>query len=257
MSKKPLILVSNDDGIQSPGILALARAMQPLGDTRVIAPDKERSAVGHAITISHPLRAKEFERGGNFFGHAIDGTPADCVKLGVKAILEREPDLVVSGINHGANTGINVHYSGTVSAAKEGTILGIPSIAFSMTHFRHSTDMSVAEEVATIIAAKVLEHGLPEGTVLNVNIPPVPREEIRGIKITEQGKGRFEEAFEKRIDPMNRTYYWLGGSKLTLDTDEKMDDVATTNSYVSVTPLHYDLTHRKMIPTLEKWNLSF
>lgn len=257
MSKQPLILVSNDDGIQSPGILSLAKAMRPLGDTRVVAPDTERSAVGHAITISHPLRVMEFERESKFFGHAINGTPADCVKLGVKAILEREPDLVVSGINHGANTGINVLYSGTVSAAKEGTILGIPSIAFSMTAFKHSTDMTTAQEVATLIASRVLEHGLPSGTLLNVNIPPVPREEIRGIKVTEQGNGRFQEVFEKRVDPMNRVYYWLGGTKMTLDTDEKMDEVATDNSWISVTPLHYDLTHREMIPTLEKWNLKF
>lgn len=255
MNDKPKILVTNDDGIYTPGILALYEAMQKVGEPYVVAPDYERSAVGHAITISDPLRVQEVERNGDFFGWAVNGTPADCVKLAAKSILNFRPDLVVSGINQGPNTAINVIYSGTVSAATEGTIMGIPSIAFSLTSFKKS-DFSLAKEVAQKIAAAVLQHGIPEGTLLNVNIPALPKEQITGIKITRQGRGRYEEFFEKRIDPMNRTYYWLGGKRLFLDTDEDIDEVATQNGYISVTPLQYDLTDYKMINRLKEWGLK-
>lgn len=252
MASKPRILVTNDDGIYSAGIYALYAAMSEIGEAYVVAPDAERSAVGHAITLSDPLRVFEIERNGKFFGWAVNGTPADCVKLGVKGILQFTPDLIVSGINQGSNTATNVIYSGTVSAATEGTIMGIPSIAFSLTTFK-KTDFSFAAEIAGLIAAKALEKGLPPGTLLNVNIPPVSREEFRGIKITRQGKGRYEEAFEKRVDPSHRTYYWLGGTKLLLDTDEDIDEVAVMNNYASVTPLQYDLTDRKMMAVLQEW----
>lgn len=255
MSEKPRILVTNDDGIYSAGIYALYNAMSEIGETYVVAPDAEKSAVGHAITIADPLRVFEIERNGKFFGWAVNGTPADCVKLGVKGILQFKPDLVVSGINQGSNTATNVIYSGTVSAATEGTIMGIPSIAFSLTTFK-KTDFSFAAEVAKLLASKVLEHGLPPGTLINVNIPPFPKEEIKGIHVTRQGKGRYEEAFEKRVDPANRTYFWLGGTKLLLDTDEDIDEVAVMNQYVSVTPLQYDLTDRNMLSTLKEWGLS-
>ena len=255
MASKPKILVTNDDGIYSAGIYALYNAMAEIGEAFVVAPDTERSAVGHAITISDPLRVFEIERNGKFFGWAVNGTPADCVKLGVKGILQFIPDLIVSGINQGSNTATNVIYSGTVSAATEGTIMGIPSVAFSLTTFR-KTDFSFAAEIARYVASKVLEKGLPEGILLNVNIPPVTAEEFRGIKITRQGKGRYEEAFEKRVDPANRTYYWLGGTKLLLDTDDDIDEVAVINNYVSVTPLQYDLTDRKMMGLLQEWGME-
>ena len=255
MNQKPRILVTNDDGIFSDGIYALYTAMKEIGEVSVVAPDSEKSAVGHAITISDPLRVTEVERNGNLFGWAVNGTPADCVKLSVKGILQFKPDLVVSGINRGSNTATNVIYSGTVSAATEGTIMGIPSIAFSLTTFQ-KTDLSLASEVAHLLASRVLENGLPEGTLLNVNIPPLSREEIQGIKVTRQGKGRYEEAVEKRIDPTNRTYYWLGGTKLILDKDDDIDEVAVLNGYVSVTPLQYDLTDRKMLPELKKWKFA-
>ena len=255
MKDKPLILVTNDDGIYAPGIYALYQAMKAIGDARVVAPDSERSAVGHAITISDPLRVWEYERNGEFFGYAVNGTPGDCVKLGVKAILQQEPDLVVSGINQGANTAINVIYSGTVSAATEGTIMGIPSIAFSVTTFK-KTDFSVAAEFAQKLALLVLEKGLPEGTLLNVNIPPLPREEIKGVKITRQGKGRYEEYFEKRVDPMNRNYYWLAGKKLLLDSDPDVDDVAVMEQYIAITPIHFDFTNYKAMDELRKWKIE-
>jgi 5'-nucleotidase len=256
MAKNPKILVTNDDGIFSPGILALYNAMKEIGDSYVVAPDSEQSAVGHAITISDPLRVKEVERNGAKFGWAVNGTPADCVKLAVKAILDFDPDLVVSGINHGPNTAINAIYSGTVSAATEGTFMGIPSIAFSVTSFK-KIDLTFPANLAKLIALKVLDKGLPEGTLLNVNIPAVPKDEIAGFRITRQGKGRYEEFFEKRVDPMQRTYYWLGGKKLFLDTDEDIDEVAIQNQYVSITPLQYDLTDYKSINELIKWELNF
>lgn len=255
MSSKSKILVTNDDGIYAPGIYALYQAMKEIGEAYVVAPDYERSAVGHAITLSDPLRVLEVERNGEFFGWAVNGTPADCVKLAAKAILNFKPDLVVSGINQGPNTAINVIYSGTVSAATEGTIMDIPSIAFSVTSFG-KLDFSFASVIAGKIAALVLKHGLPKGTLLNVNIPALHKKEIKGIKITRQGKGRYEEAFEKRIDPMNRTYYWLGGKRVFLDTDEDVDEVAIQDRYVSITPLQYDLTNYKMLDRLKKWDLS-
>ncbi len=255
MKEKPLILVTNDDGIYAPGILALYRAMKEIGEVMVVAPDSERSAVGHAITISDPLRVWEYERDGEFFGYAVNGTPADCVKLGVKAILQRTPDLVVSGINLGPNTAINVIYSGTVSAATEGTLMGIPSIAFSVTTFK-KTDFGFAARFARYLAQKVLEKGLPAGTLLNVNIPPLPEEEIKGVKITRQGKGRYEEFFDKRVDPMNRNYYWLSGKKLLLDSDSDVDDVAVMESYIAITPLQFDLTDYQAIKHLQEWKIG-
>lgn len=252
----PRILVTNDDGIHAPGIFALYNAMKQIGDVFVVAPDSEKSAVGHAITISDPLRVWEFEKNGEFFGWAVNGTPADCVKLGVKAILNFKPDLVVSGINVGPNTAINVIYSGTVSAATEGSIMGIPSIAFSIATFK-KPDFSVSAEFARSLARTVLEKGLSEGTLLNVNFPNLPREQIKGVMITRQGKGRYEEYFEKRVDPMNRSYYWLAGKKLFLDREEDIDEVAVKNNYISITPLQLDLTDKQMIPRLKKWKLDW
>lgn len=253
--KLPKILVTNDDGIYSPGIAALNEAMSEIGETYVVAPDSEKSAVGHAITLSDPLRVIEIEKNGSFFGWAVNGTPADCVKLGVKALLDFTPDLVVSGINQGSNTATNVIYSGTVSAATEGAIMGIPSVAFSLTSFTMK-NFSPSAAVAKVIAKSVLENGLREETLLSVNIPPCSMEEIKGIRITRQGKGRYEESFEKRVDPTNRTYYWLGGTKLILDSDEDIDEVAIMSGYVSVTPLHFDLTSQDLIPSLRDWNLK-
>jgi len=252
---KPVILVTNDDGIYAPGIYALYQAMSEIGDARVVAPESERSAVGHALTISDPLRVWEVDRYGEIFGHAINGTPADCVKLAVKAILQKKPDLVVSGINQGPNTAINVIYSGTVSAATEGTLMGIPSIAFSLASFRKS-DFDFAAHFATHLARKVLEDGLPQGTLLNVNIPALPGQEILGVKITRQGKGRYEEYFEKRVDPMNRNYYWLAGKKLQLDNDSDVDDVAVLEHYIAITPIQFDLTDYKALKHLQNWHIG-
>jgi len=253
--KKPLILVTNDDGIYAPGIEALIGALQGLGDVKIVAPLTEMSAVGHAITLSDPLRVKEVERDGAFFGLAVNGTPADCVKLAINCLLEKAPDIIVSGINAGSNTATNVIYSGTVSAAAEGAIYGIPSIAISLTSFSYK-DFSYAAKVALQIASQVLLNGLPERTVLNINVPAVPEAEIKGVRITRQGKGRYEEEFDKRQDPQGRTYYWMAGKRQILDFDGDVDDIAVAENYVAVTPIHYDLTHHAFIKDLGLWQLK-
>lgn len=254
-TRRPSILVCNDDGINAPGIRALATAMRELGDVTVVAPDKQQSAVGHAITMNYPLRASKFYAGDSFFGYAVEGTPADCVKLAVRTLMAEQPDLVVSGINHGSNTAINVIYSGTVSAATEGTVLGIPSIAFSLTTYEKA-DFHYPAIIAKNIAEVVLKKGLPKATLLNVNIPPLKERELRGIKVTRQGKTFWDDTFEVRRDPNNKEYYWLTGNIEVLDHSEDTDQIAVMNRYVSVTPIQYDLTDYGLLEELREWNLE-
>ena len=249
------ILLTNDDGIYADGIYALKQALEELGEVTVVAPLAEKSAVGHAITLSDPLRVQEISRNGLFFGYAVNGTPADCVKLGAQCLLEKKADLVISGINQGANTATNIIYSGTVSAAAEGAIIGFPSIAVSLTSFTKK-EFAYAAKLTVELAKKVLQNGLPSGTLLNMNVPAVPEEEIAGIVFTRQGKGRYEEFYDKRIDPNNRTYYWLTGKKMILDEGEGVDDLVVEENKVSITPIHYDQTDYKFLKDLEKWNIS-
>ena len=249
------ILICNDDGIDAPGIHALAGELRKIARVTVVAPDRQQSAVGHAITMNHPLRAVPFHKNGEFFGYAVDGTPADCVKLAVKFLLKEKPDLVVSGINHGSNTAINIIYSGTVSAATEGTILGIPSIAVSLTTYA-AADFGYAARIAARIAEMVMERGLPQGTLLNVNVPALPEKEIRGIKVTVQGKSSWEDTFDVRRDPANREYFWLTGHMKVTDTDPETDQVAVLEGYVSVTPIHYDITDRDQWVRMKGWGLD-
>lgn len=255
MEKKFSILVSNDDGIYSEGINALKEAMSELGEVLVYAPHKQQSAVGHAITTHLPLRVNPYYLNGELFGYAVTGTPADCVKLAVTTLLDKKPDLIVSGINHGSNTAINVIYSGTVSAATEGTILGIPSIAFSLTSYT-DFDFTYSKKVAKIIASQVLKNGLPKGVLLNVNIPPVPEEQIKGIKVTKQGKSKWNDYFERRLDPSNREYFWLTGSMNINNDDPDSDVIAIQNNYVSVTPIQFDLTDYKFLEELKNWKFD-
>jgi 5'-nucleotidase len=255
-SKKKLhILVSNDDGIDAPGIYALVQEMKKIGTVTVVAPDKQQSAVGHAITMNYPLRVKEFKKNGKFFGYAVQGTPADCVKLAVRAILKREPDLVVSGVNHGSNTAISIIYSGTVSAATEGTILGIPSIAVSLTTYAPA-DFRYSAQIARKLALLVTKRGLPPGTLLNVNVPPLNPKEIKGILITRQGKAIWNDTFDHRRDPNDREYYWLTGGLEAVDTDLEFDEAAVRGNYISVTPIQYDLTDYKMFETMKRWGVE-
>lgn len=217
-----------------------------------MAPDAERSAVGHAITTLTPLRLKEFRRRRELMGYAANGTPADCVKLAVGAILDARPDLVVSGINLGANTATNVIYSGTVSAATEARILGIPSIAVSLATFRDPL-WSYAARVGRRVAAQVLERGLPPKVLLNVNVPNLPRAEIKGIRLTRQGDSTFEETYSMREDPRAQPYYWLASSYLMQDDDPDTDAWAVVNGYVSITPITFDLTAHAALRDLGRW----
>jgi 5'-nucleotidase len=253
--KKPLILVSNDDGIAAPGIEAIVRELKKIGTVIVVAPDKQQSAVGHAITMNDPLRVKKIIKNGKFFGYAVQGTPADCVKIAVRALLKRRPDIVVSGVNHGSNTAISIIYSGTVSAATEGTILGIPSMAVSLTT-HGPADFRYAAAMGRKIASVILKKGLPRRTLLNVNVPPLPAGRIKGILVTGQGKAVWNDTFDHRRDPSGVEYYWLTGTLEEIDTDLAYDEAAVSGRYVSVTPIQYDLTDYAMIEEMKTWNLN-
>lgn len=251
---RPLILVSNDDGIDAPGLSALAEAMTDLGDVFVAAPVQEQSAVGHAITIRDPVRARKvnLEIAEGATAYSVKGTPADCVKLAVNQLLPRRPDLVVSGINRGPNTAVNVIYSGTVSAATEAAILGIDSIAFSLCSWEGG-DYCPSQTIAQRIAARVLKQGLPPGVLLNVNIPMLPLDQLRGILPTRQARSRWDESFHERVDPNNQPYYWLTGTFVNLDEGENTDIWAVENGYVSVTPIQYDLTAHDYLESMREW----
>jgi len=255
MSKQSIILLTNDDGIAAPGIFALHQELRRIAQVTVIAPYTERSAVGHAITIADPLRVWPYEKNGDFFGHAVKGTPADCVKLGYWALMEHKPDLVVSGINLGPNTGINTIYSGTVSAATEGSFLGVPSFAVSLATYR-SPDFRYAARFARKLALRLLHKGLPRGIYLNVNVPACPEKEVRGVAVTRQGMALYREEFDKRTDPNGRTYFWLTGQKVNKESELEVDDGAVQSNYVAITPVHYDLTKYDFIDTLKTWNLK-
>ncbi len=253
--KRLSILISNDDGIDAPGIERLVAEMRRVGDVTVVAPHQQQSAVGHAITMNRPLRVREYFKNGKFFGYAVEGTPADCVKLAVRALLKRRPDILLSGVNHGSNTAISVIYSGTVSAATEGTILGIPSIAVSLTTYRPA-DFAPAARFARRLARKVIRHGLPTGTLLNVNVPPLPEDRLKGVRITRQGKAVWNDTFDVRRDPANKEYFWLTGGLENVDEDLAFDEAAVRAGYISVTPIQYDLTNTEMIAHVRSWKIS-
>jgi len=249
------ILVSNDDGIDSAGIAALQKSLSEIAEVTVVAPRFEQSAVGHGITMQIPVRVTEYYKNGNFFGYAVDGTPADCIKMGIRNILKESPDLVVSGINNGSNTAINIIYSGTVSAAREAAIMDVPSIAVSVTSHRVK-HFEYAAEVAKMLVLKVKEKGLPLGTLLNVNVPDLPEDKIEGILITKQGKSKWDDIYEKRTDPYGRDYYWLVGEMTNADTNLDVDQVAIKKNFVSVTPIHFDLTDYETFNSLKKWDIE-
>ena len=229
--------------------------MKTLGETTIVAPDAERSAVGHAITTLTPLRVKEFRMGREVVGYSVNGTPADCVKLGVGTLLKTPPDLVVSGINLGGNTATNIIYSGTVSAATEGRILGIPSIAVSLNTFLDPR-WEYAARFTRQVAREVLKRGLPPRVLLNVNVPNLPPDQIKGVRITRQGESAYVEDFERREDPRRQPYYWLAGSYKMNDTDQETDAWALDAGYISVTPISYDLTAYEVLRDLTEWGLK-
>lgn len=245
------ILLTNDDGIYSPGIFELHKKLRSLGEVTVVAPDAERSAQGHAITLSVPLRVNESRRDGKFFGYAISGTPADCVKIGLMYIMKKKrPDLIISGVNRGANLGVNVLYSGTVSGATEGAILGVPSFAVSLASFKWE-NFQAAVDFSHKLAKMMLDKKLPIKTLLNVNVPALPKSEIRGVRITRQGMSTFyKEDYDRREDPNRRVYYWLCSYKAEVSGDGLVDAVAVRDGYISITPLHYDMTDYKDLEIL-------
>jgi 5'-nucleotidase len=247
------ILICNDDGIAAPGIFTLAQELKQHAEVTVVAPDKQQSAVGHAITMNSPLRFQPFQRDGEFFGYAVEGTPADAVKLGVRFLLrERKPDLVISGINHGSNTAVNILYSGTVSAATEGTILGIPSIAISVTS-HGDVDFGPSARFAAKLAPEIVRNGLPPGTLLNVNVPALPEDRIKGVRITRQGESIWDDTFDVRRDPANREYFWLTGRMDVTDTDPYTDQIAVQQGFISISPIYYRLTNEAMLEKMKSW----
>ena len=248
---KPKILITNDDGIFAPGIYALWEAMQEVGQTMVVAPDTEQSAVGHAITLSDPLRVEGIHRTGGFEGFAVSGTPADCAKIAIRSLMDKKPDVLVSGINRGANLGNNIIYSGTVSAATEGTMLGIPSVAISINSF-NSDEFRGAKETAIKVVHYLINNTLPSGTLLNVNVPYCPPEEIKGIKVTRQGNQYFQDDFDQRKDPRGRTYYWMKGKIVDDDQELYYDSKAVCDGYVSITPIHFQMTNESYFTKLEE-----
>ncbi len=247
--------MTNDDGIDSPGIYALTQSLKEIGEVIVIAPQKGQSAVGHAITMQIPLRVTKSFKDGKFFGHAVSGTPADCVKIGIRNIMKETPDLVVSGINHGSNTAINIIYSGTVSAAREAAIMDVPSMAVSITN-HEVTDFRFAAKISKMLAKEFAGKGIPLGTLLNINIPDVPEEEIAGILLTKQGKSKWDEVYDHRVDPQGRDYYWLTGNLMEVDKAMDTDQIAIKNNYVSVSPIHFDLTDYKTFNKMKTWNIE-
>lgn len=246
------ILVTNDDGIHAPGIKALADALAKVGDVAVVAPDRERSAVGHALTLHHPLRAVQL--GPDMF--SVDGTPTDCVNLGIHNLISFKPDIVVSGINRGGNLGDDVTYSGTVSAALEAALMGIPAIAVSLVTEGAGDNYDAAAGFAARLAREVHFRGLPANTFLNVNVPDLPPEKLCTPLITSQGKRRFEGLIIDKIDPRGRKYYWIGSGEQTFHDLEGTDYHAIARGHISITPLHPDLTNYSSLKILHGWNLS-
>jgi 5'-nucleotidase len=255
---RPLILVCNDDGITSKGILTLVNVMKTIGDVIVVAPDSPQSGMGHAITVGETLRLEE-----NFIFEGVkafecSGTPADCVKMARHFVLkgQRQPDVVVSGVNHGSNTSISVLYSGTMSAAIEGAIEGTPAIGFSLCDFSYSADFSHTEEYIRKITLQVLEKGLPKGVALNVNFPAKSDLPLRGVRICRQANAKWVEDFDMRLDPNGRKYFWMLGNFVNFDKGEDNDEWAIANNYVAVVPVQFDLTAHSAIPVLnEDWSI--
>jgi 5'-nucleotidase len=257
MKKRPLILVTNDDGIAAPGIRALVAVMQEIGEVVVVAPDKPQSAMGHAITINNIMYLNKISaENATVLEYSCSGTPVDCVKLAVNEILHRKPDLCVSGINHGSNSSINVIYSGTMSAAVEAGIEGIPAIGFSLLDYDWNADFDAGKNYIKQIALQVLENGLPKGVILNVNFPKLKENEIKGVKICRQANAIWMEKFDKRKTPQGKDYYWLTGEFVNNDKGEDTDEWALAHGYVSLVPVQFDLTAHHAIQQLNTWNFE-
>lgn len=248
--RKPLILVTNDDGITAPGIRHLVDFMLEIGEVVVVAPNSPQSGKGHAITINSTLTFEEISLDGPQSDFSLSGTPVDCVKFALDKILPRRPDLVVSGINHGSNSSINVIYSGTMSAAVEAGMEGLQAIGFSLLDFSWDADFTQAKDFIQTIVRKILDHPLPPGIVLNVNIPKLKKEEIKGIKVCRQAHAKWEENFDERINPHGKKYYWLTGYFNNMDEGDDADETALSEGYISVVPVKFDLTAHHFLADL-------
>ena len=256
MNSKPLILVTNDDGISAPGIRMLIEVMNEIGDVVVVAPDSPQSAMGHAITINSTLHCHKIKvTEGPQEEFSCSGTPADCVKIAVNELMDKKPDLCVSGINHGSNSSINVIYSGTMSAAIEAGIQGIPAIGFSLLDLSWNADFTPLKKIISQITLEALSHKIPRGVVLNVNFPKLREQQIKGIKICRQAKANWVEEFDKRTNPMGKKYYWLTGTFVNDDKGEDTDEWALSKGFVSVVPTQFDLTAHHSIQQLNTWDL--
>lgn len=253
--KRPKILVTNDDGITSKGIASLIEVAKSFGDVLVVAPDKPQSATGHSITIHHPLRLNKFEGFENIEAYSCSGTPVDCVKLAIYELLNSKPDLLLSGINHGENTSTNVLYSGTMSAAVEGSMESIPSIGFSLANFAADADFTASQWAAHEVISEALKNKIPPNTCLNVNVPDIAVSEIKGFKICRQAHAFWADRFEKRNDQFGKPYYWLTGEFSNVDQHEDTDLAAMKNGYISIVPTHFDMTAYSVLDELKNWNL--
>ncbi len=250
--RRKLILVTNDDGIKSPGIRALAEHLNALGKVYVVAPDREQSAVGHSLTLRYPLRMTEM--GPRMI--AVEGTPTDCMLLAYYKLLPARPDLVVSGINHGWNLGDDITYSGTVSAALEATLLGVPAIAISTGRDGKKVYYDVAARFAVKVGRKVLRDGLPKDTLLNINLPMLPESRIKGVAVTRQGRRAYDDVIVEKVDPRGRAYFWIGNGKARWSASEGTDIEAIRSGKISVTPIHLDLTNHAALEEIKDWEMK-
>ena len=256
MKTKPLILVTNDDGITAPGLRNLIEVMNEIGEVVVVAPDSPQSGMGHAITINSTLYCDKIKvTDGPQLEYSCSGTPADCVKLAINELLDKKPDLCVSGINHGSNSSINVIYSGTMSAAIEAGIEGVPAIGFSLLDFKWNADFKPLKEYIKKISLEALKKGIPKDVVLNVNFPLLKNGKIKGMKICRQARAYWVEEFDKRTNPMGREYYWLTGTFINEDKGEDTDEWALNKGYISIVPTQFDLTAHHSLQQLNTWNL--
>ena len=255
--ERPLILVTNDDGINAPGIRTLISIMKDIGDIVVVAPDSPQSGMGHAITINSTLHSSRITpKDSEITEYSCSGTPADCVKLAINELMPRKPDLCVSGINHGSNSSINVIYSGTMSAAIEAGIEGVPAIGFSLLDYRWNADFEQSKNFVSMITLNALNNGIPKGVVLNVNIPSVKKSDIKGVKICRQAMAYWIEEFDKRKNPLGQEYYWLTGKFINEDLGEDTDEWALNNNFISIVPVKFDLTAHHAIKGLNQWNFK-
>ena len=257
MNKRPLILITNDDGINAPGIEILKNSLENIGEVIVVAPDTQRSAVSSALTISKPLRVNKFYKNGMFFGYSVDGNPTDCVKLALSNLLDRKPDLVVSGINHGKNTSINVLYSGTVAGATEGILAGINSIAISYSSHALNTDLDFSGQYCLTLARNLLNNHQRRKVLLNVNVPNLPTDEVKGVRLTRLSSSKWNDRYERRHDPFGNEYYWFAGEYQITEADIDTDDGAVEAGYISVSPISLNLYDNMILNNGEFAELNY